>query len=201
MHSTRKLWWTLAFVFIVSFGLLGQLGSEIYQVAPPIPKEVRVVGTEDVLYTAEDINNGQNVWQSIGGHENGSIWGHGSYLPPDWSADWLHREAVALLDVYAKAEGAASYDSLPAEKQAGLRERLKTEMRSNGYEAASGVLSVSPARAEAIRNVGEYYQALFGNAESQHETRVDYAIRDNASLARSFSGQPGPQQPSVRVRI
>jgi nitric oxide reductase subunit B len=25
----------------------------------------------------------------------GSVWGHGAYVGPDWSADWLHREAPA----------------------------------------------------------------------------------------------------------
>jgi nitric oxide reductase large subunit len=29
----------------------------------------------------------------------GSIWGHGGYLAPDWSADWLHREALSLLNI------------------------------------------------------------------------------------------------------
>src|SRR3954464_13503611 len=29
------------------------------------------------------------------GMQLGSIWGHGGYVAPDWSADWLYREAVA----------------------------------------------------------------------------------------------------------
>lgn len=40
-----------------------------------------------------DIGQGQNVWQTMGGMEVGSVWGHGSYVAPDWTADWLHREA------------------------------------------------------------------------------------------------------------
>ena len=53
------------------------------------------------LYTRADIEQGRQVWQSIGGHQLGSIWGHGSYVAPDWSADWLHREATAWLNVMA----------------------------------------------------------------------------------------------------
>ena len=49
-----------------------------------------------------DIEAGQNVWQSMGGMEVGSIWGHGSYVAPDWTADWLHREAVFMLDDWAR---------------------------------------------------------------------------------------------------
>ena len=47
-----------------------------------------------VLFTGADIRDGRNIWQSIGGQEVGTVWGHGSYVAPDWSADWLHREAV-----------------------------------------------------------------------------------------------------------
>jgi nitric oxide reductase subunit B len=48
-----------------------------------------------VIYSKQDIEDGQNIWQTIGGMQQGSIWGHGSYLAPDWSADWLHREALS----------------------------------------------------------------------------------------------------------
>jgi nitric oxide reductase subunit B len=96
-RSYRQLWVSLIAVIGLSFLGLGYYGTEIYRKAPPVPK--RVV-TKDglVLFTAQDIKDGQNVWQSIGGQQLGSIWGHGAYVAPDWSADWLHREAVWLLD-------------------------------------------------------------------------------------------------------
>jgi nitric oxide reductase subunit B len=78
------------------------LGAEIYQKAPPTPKAVTSFSGE-MRYTPSDIETGQNVWQSIGGMEQGSIWGHGSYLAPDWSADWLHREAEMLLALRLQA--------------------------------------------------------------------------------------------------
>jgi len=48
-----------------------------------------------VLYTQEGILDGQTAWQSVGGMQLGSIWGHGAYQAPDWTADWLHRELLA----------------------------------------------------------------------------------------------------------
>jgi uncharacterized membrane protein len=81
---------------VVMFGILLLLGQQIYQQAPPIPEAVKSASGE-TLFTRSDIEAGQNIWQSIGGMQQGSIWGHGSYLAPDWSADWLHREAEALL--------------------------------------------------------------------------------------------------------
>jgi len=100
MRYTR-LWLTLAAVLLASFGVLGYYGFEIYQQAPPIPKRV-VTPDGQVIFTRQQIQQGQNVWQSMGGQEVGSIWGHGAYVVPDWSADWLHREAMWMLDTLAR---------------------------------------------------------------------------------------------------
>jgi nitric oxide reductase subunit B len=63
MRYTR-LWISLAIVFIVSFAILGYYGGRLYQTMPPIPD--RVVSSDGtVLYTKQDIQDGQNVWQSI----------------------------------------------------------------------------------------------------------------------------------------
>ena len=80
---------------VIMFGALLFFGVQIYQSKPPIPGAVRTASGQ-ILYTSADIQRGQNVWQSMGGMQQGSIWGHGSYVAPDWSADWLHREAIAL---------------------------------------------------------------------------------------------------------
>ena len=99
-RSYRKLWLALFGVIALSFIALGYFGREIYYAAPPIPQRV-VTADGTVLFTGQDIKDGQNVWQSIGGQEVGTVWGHGAYVAPDWSADWLHRECVALLDHWA----------------------------------------------------------------------------------------------------
>src|SRR4249920_3755156 len=126
-RSYRRLWVSLALVIGLSFLVLGYYGSEIYRKAPPIPKRV-VTAEGQVLFTAQEIKDGQNVWQSIGGQQVGSIWGHGAYVAPDWSAVWLHREAVWLLNHWAAASGGKNYEQLPGETQAALRERLKQEI-------------------------------------------------------------------------
>ena len=143
--SYRKLWLGLAGVLAASFLVLGYFGTEIYRQAPPVPK--RVVTTDgNVLFTGQQIKDGQNVWQSIGGQEVGSIWGHGSYVAPDWSADWLHREATWLLERWAVQGGSKSFAEAPLETQAALKARLKQELRNNTYDPATGDLIVSPVR-------------------------------------------------------
>jgi nitric oxide reductase subunit B len=174
-RSYRKLWISLGAVLVLSFLTLGYFGSEIYRQAPPIPKRV-VTADGAVLFTSQQIKDGQNVWQSIGGQEVGSIWGHGAYVAPDWSADWLHREAVWLLDRYAQQGGAKDYASANVETKAALRERLKGEIRSNRYDRATGDLVVSADRAAAIAAVGSHYAGVFGSEPALKDLRRSYAI-------------------------
>src|SRR5262245_20608166 len=110
-----KLWLGLALVLLGSFALLGYYGWEICWQPPPIPERV-VSADGELLCTGQQIRDGQNVWQSIGGQEVGTVWGHGAYVAPDWSADWLHREAVWLLDEWARQEHGASWEGLDAER-------------------------------------------------------------------------------------
>lgn len=101
-HSlTDKRWWSaLATVVIASFVVLLWMGQQINIHKPPIPERVQTIQGQ-VLFTKDDIVHGQQVWQSIGGQQIGSVWGHGSYVAPDWTADWLHREATIVLDSWA----------------------------------------------------------------------------------------------------
>ncbi len=130
MTNTRTLWISLAALLVASFAVLLAMGGEIHREAPPLPD--RVVAEDGALiYTARDIQRGRQVWQSIGGMQLGSIWGHGGYVAPDWSADWLHREALAVLDLWAQRERRRRPTrDLPDEQRAALRGRLETRMRA-----------------------------------------------------------------------
>jgi nitric oxide reductase subunit B len=179
MSSTNRNWLVLTATVVVAFTILGFFGREVYRQAPPIPERVVTTGGA-VLMTRSDILDGQQVWQSTGGQEMGSVWGHGAYQAPDWSADWLHRESMALLDGWAAAESGGPYAELDPEAQAGLRERLRGEMRTNTYDAATGTVTVSEARARAIRETAAHYTALYGGDPSLGDLREDYAMQDVA---------------------
>jgi len=122
--SYRKLWIALSLVLAISFAVLGGVGIKLLNNAPPIPAQV-VTSDGRVLFDGNAIRDGQNAWQSIGGQEVGTVWGHGSYVAPDWSADWLHRECTFILDRWAADSGATSYTALGAEQQAALQARLQ----------------------------------------------------------------------------
>jgi nitric oxide reductase subunit B len=199
----RRHWIALVLVMLAGFATLAAYAPRIRSAAPPIPERVLGPGGE-VLLTAEDIQRGQNVWQSIGGQEVGSIWGHGAYVAPDWSADWLHREAVYVLDRYAHAAGASSYQDLAPERQAALRQRLETQMRTNTYDPKTGAVTLSRERFDAFAWNAKHYASVFRDGVD------DYAIPAGAltdgdklrQLAAFFwwtSWSAGTERPGEKV--
>ena len=179
MSNTRKLWLGLATLLVVSFGVLLWAGTEIFRAAPPMPERV-VAENGQVVYTRADIEQGRQVWQSFGGMQLGSIWGHGAYVAPDWSADWLHREATGVLDIWARADGGmATYAVLPAEQQAGLRGRLQEMMRANTFDPATKTITLTQDRVVALSNVAAHYESLFGNDPATAQLREQYAMKQN----------------------
>ncbi len=177
MTSTRRLWQGLALVFVLSFAALGWLGREIYLAAPPI---ANVVSEGRTLYTAAQIEDGQRAWRAAGGQQLGTVWGHGSYVAPDWSADWLHREALAYRDIRTLAIHGASYEHLTRTQQGAVDAAVREETRTNTYDPASNTITVSPERARAIEQVARHYEQLFGDAPALDGLRGQYAMVTNA---------------------
>jgi len=165
----KRLWIGFTLVMVFSFLVLGWIGTRIYQEKPPLlDKVITTDGTE--LIAPGEIIVGQNVWQSMGGMEVGSIWGHGSYTAPDWTADWLHREAVFILDHWATAEFGKEYAQLDPERQGQLQGRLAEKIRVNTYDPVTATITIDPVRAEAFESNLEHYTDVFTNG------RADYAI-------------------------
>jgi len=179
MNSTRKLWAGLATLLIASFAVLLWVGGEIHRQQPPMPEQV--VGPKgEVVFTRKDIETGRQVWQSIGGQQLGSIWGHGGYVAPDWSADWLHREAEAVMDIWARREaGVDSYKKLPADVRAAYEARVQGLMRPNTFDAKTQTIRLDADRVQAIANVATHYTSLFGNDPATAELREAYAMRND----------------------
>ncbi|WP_394276572.1 nitric-oxide reductase large subunit [Luteococcus sp.] len=161
MNPRDRRWWTaLAVVVLGSFAVLLYMGVRIDHSKPPIPTQV-VAADGSVIVEAGQVMDGQRVWQSIGGQQVGSVWGHGAYVAPDWTADWLHRETTFLLDHYAAQEGAKSFQELDPERQAALQARAKQAMRTNTHDPATGTITLAPGRAEAYRANAEHYAQVF----------------------------------------
>lgn len=157
----------LLFVLVICFGVLLFGGYLIKKNKPPIPERV-VTDTGEVLFTAQDIMDGQNYYFSRGGQHIGSIWGHGSYLAPDWSADYLHRMALFMIARYdglsvaeARAFTQEDFESYDEVRKAELKALVREDVRQNRYDSTTKTLVYSEYQAEAFRFLSEYYTTLF----------------------------------------
>ena len=174
----KSLWWVLGAVIAAAFAVLIIFGYEIYQESPPIAD--RVVDAEGVeLFSDGEILAGQDVWRTIGGQELGSVWGHGAYVAPDWTADWAHREAVLTLDNMAQARTGQNYGALSDEQQAAILVTYQRDLRKNTYDPTTGTITVSPLRAAAIKGVQAHFMGLFGDDPTLEQLRQDYAMPRN----------------------
>ena len=163
----RKLWISFGLIMVVSFAVLGGVGYKAINNGPPIP--VKVITTDGrLLFTGETIRDGQNVWQSTGGQEIGTIWGHGAYVAPDWSADYLHRQSEIVLNRWASGKGFSDYRSMPAESRAALQGRLTELTRRNTYDAARDIIVIDGDRAAAFEELARYYADVYGNGRDAY---------------------------------
>ena len=177
--SQKNLWIALSAVIIFSFAVLLYYGKQIYQKAPPIPVNV-VNSSGKVLFTGQDIKDGQNIWQSMGGQEVGTIWGHGAYVAPDWTADYLHREAKFLLNKWSQEDHGVEFESLLPDEKAFMESRLQRFLRENTYDEKTGNLVIHNERYEAFLFLNEYYSGIFMDNPEFDELRASYAIAKNS---------------------
>lgn len=183
IFKTSFLWKILAVSTLISFTILLLMGRQIYQQAPPMPTMVvSSAGTQ--IYSLDDIQRGQNVWQSLGGMQKGSIWGHGSYLAPDWSADWLHREAVAMLKISALHQQGINFDELNEPEQEYLKTQLRLDIKPNTWDSSTGVLTLNEIRTTAVKSVAKHYADIFQSRDSDASRllREQYAFSQSITL-------------------
>lgn len=171
----KKYWWTLVFVLVGTFTILGFFGSEVYKKAPPLYESINS-SSQGVIYTKDDILDGQEVWQSIGGQQIGSIWGHGAYQAPDWTADWLHRELVNYQTIYSQNKLGKGFNDLSKQEKMLVKASMLEDYRESKVE--NDKVLISDIRYQAYLKTKQYYLSLFSNSPELRETRKAYAIHE-----------------------
>jgi nitric oxide reductase subunit B len=151
-------------VFLFGFFVLGLLAYRTYSGQPPIPE--RVIGPDGaVVYTGGEVREGQKVFLRNGLMQYGSIFGHGGYLGPDYTADYLRRSALAVRESYG-GEGSDR-----------ARARTISDYKENRYDPESRTLEFSAAQAEAFEEVRGHYADFFGESTTRFGLRPE-AITD-----------------------
>lgn len=156
------VWMQVAIVtFIIGFAILGYLAFRTYHEQPPIPKTV-TTGSGATVFTGEDILKGQHVFQKYALMQQGTVFGHGAYLGPDFTAQYLHKAAEGMGLYYAKG----------GEVTPAIRDQVQKELKANTYDASTGSLRFSDGQAAMFEKMRAYYADWFGPlAEQKHLQR------------------------------
>jgi nitric oxide reductase subunit B len=162
--------WLQAVVLVVvcGFFVLGLLAYRTYMAHPPVPARV-VDQNGAVLFTGKDVSRGQRVFLNSGLMEYGSAFGHGAYLGPDFTADYLRRASNIVRNTY----GGPSSDA--------AARRTIEDFRANRYDSKTHTLTFSAAEASAFHRLVPYYSSYFSDPKSDHGLKPD-AITDRSKL-------------------
>ena len=161
-ESPLSPWWRHAVIIVMIFGfaVLSILTAQTYTNAPPIPRNV-VDETGKVIFTKQNIEAGQDVFLKYSLMEHGTLWGHGAYLGPDYTAAYLHKEAEIVQGVIAQKKFGTAYANLTPEQKAFASQELKTELKTNRYDASTGNLTFFPGAEAAYREMFPYWTDFF----------------------------------------
>ncbi|GAB1692448.1 nitric-oxide reductase large subunit [Krasilnikovia sp. M28-CT-15] len=152
-----------ALISICGFFGLVLMGFQAYQQGPPVPQRV-VTDTGRAVFTEADVRSGQEIFLRNGLMEFGSIFGHGAYLGPDFTADYLRRSAIVVRDSY----GGPASDT--------AAQRTREDFRSNRYDTATGTLTISTAQATAFDTLIQHYAQTLGSPAGKTGLRPNAII-------------------------
>lgn len=155
-------WWMRSVLIVIVLGLavLLTITRLAYRNAPPIPAVV-VDAQGNALFTGADIGDGQAVFLRHGLMNNGTIWGHGGYLGPDYSAEALHRIGMDTADALSHRQFGKPATQLTAVQQAVLQVEVAATLKTNRYDPASGTLALTAAQTSAYRKQIAYWTEYF----------------------------------------
>ncbi|WP_254568386.1 nitric-oxide reductase large subunit [Oscillatoria sp. HE19RPO] len=160
----------LVLICIVTFSVLIAAGAVIYKNAPPIPATV-VSPQQEIILTQETIQAGQETYLARGGQHIGSIWGHGSYLAPDWTADVLHRWGLATAGILYTGDtnfSQADLEALSVVERAQIQAQVQQEFKVNRYDPETGALTLTAAQTQGLAKVFKDYQTLLSQGSAVH---------------------------------
>ena len=150
----------VALVMLFGFTVMGMLAWRTYSDSMPQPEKV-VTESGETLFTTQDITEGQEIFQARGLMEYGTIVGHGGYLGPDFTAEYLRMEA---LSVEKQLEQSGDADAA---------ESMKTMLRTNRYDASTGTLVWTDEQVKAYDQAVEYYTKMFGPDAQKNGLKPD----------------------------
>ena len=160
--ETLSPWWrrSVLLVFVFGMAVLIFMSVQAYRYAPPIPESV-VDSAGKVIFNRQDIESGQEVFLKYALMQNGSIWGHGSYLGPDFSAAYLHELAVDTGNAIARQEFSTDLSALNEDQRSLIETRVAKLLKENRYDPSSSQLKFLDAEKASYQRQRQFWTDYF----------------------------------------
>ena len=185
-HAPLSPWWIRTILIVLVFGMVVLIAITVqgYEKAPPVPGRV-VDAQGQVLFTGDDIRAGQAVFLKYGLMDNGSVWGHGAYLGPDYSAEALHELGLDTAEALAQAQYGKALAELDPGQRAEVEAGTAVSLKTNRYDASADTLTLTAAEAAAWQKQIAHWTDYFRHPERNGGLKPDL-ITDTAEL-RQFT--------------
>lgn len=169
LHANEKLspWWryTTFIVMIVGFAILGVITSVAYDNTAPIPKQI-IDSEGHIVFTGEQITRGQGVFLKNNLMEHGTLWGHGAYLGPDYSAAYLHEQTLFMQKDLADRIYNRPFDQLNDFEKGAVSQEIPKILKQNRYDSLRDTLIFSNEESKAYAHNLNYWKNYFTLGEA-----------------------------------
>jgi nitric oxide reductase subunit B len=179
--------WKHGLLLTLLFGFTVMIagGVLLYRSRAPLPGRV-AAPDGSTLFTAADIQQGQDLFRKRGLMDYGSILGHGAYLGPDYTAEALHWMTEAMRHYKAPNYGAPGVGS-----KAAVDAEVAWELKQNRY--ANGVLHFTAAETAGWNWIVQHYQQRFVEGETSR-------LLPKGSLLPASEGGADPNQVAAAAK-
>jgi nitric oxide reductase subunit B len=188
-NQKLSVWWRrgIVMILLLEFAVLIWVttGSYYRTLKPPIPEKV-LDSTGLVVFTRTDIENGQQLFLKKALMDNGSIWGHGAYLGPDFSAQYLHNLALEVTGFIASGKYKTPISGISSEEKQVLVILTRDFLSKNRYSSVSHNLLFTQPEIKSFNEQISYWRDYFQKPESNRGL-PNTLITDQAELRQLTS--------------
>ena len=154
---------------------------------PPYPGKIKSV-SGSVISGKAKIMAGQKIWQKYGLMDLGSVWGHGTYRGPDFTAQALHLMSTTMRQLKAQQDHGSAYYALNTDDKGSVDATVIKQIKTNQYNAADDVLVLTDLQVHALIKNRQFYDDLFSKGDKNGPIRPDTikSAVDRSDLADFF---------------
>ena len=161
MDEISKWWrYSVVIVMAIGFSILCFVTKLTYDNAPPVPIKV-VNPSGSLVISGDQIQRGQSLFFRYNLMEHGTLWGHGAYLGPDFSAEYLHQAVEIIRNTLAENQFGLSFDRLSIENQGAIAERAIRMIKENHFDPSTGILIYTNEQVTAFEEATQRWKQYF----------------------------------------